>query len=347
MAFRIDEKTGSIYVKNLKNSRYLYHQHQHHHHHHQQRQDDHITTKHLYTLNISISDGIHSSTETYTIIIRPINNFSPRFHRILNNVAINENQPIGTSLLFVNATDYDDNIYGQIEYHILNDYGRKFFTMDQITGEIRLKMELDYEKDDKFYWLILGAQDRGKRLGVSALRIALIDQNDNGPRFIVDEYKCSICANVPVDSTILSVLALDDDEDPDNTGIQYSIYDDLNDLDTMAMMNQINEYVEIASDTGYIYIRKNLTQLAGKKIQFFVKAYNVPGNVPRNIGKNIQKRLITNVVPITIEIVDSCDHHKHDAFLYEVFVKENIERGSIVASLNLINYKDVEIEIVG
>ncbi|XP_075679653.1 fat-like cadherin-related tumor suppressor homolog isoform X1 [Dermatophagoides pteronyssinus] len=346
MAFKIDETTGSIYVKNLKNSRYLYHHHhhnqQHNHHHH----NDHIT-KHHYKLNISLTDGIYSTTETYSIIIRPVNNFSPRFHRILNNVAIGENQPIGTSLLFVNATDNDDNIYGQIEYHILNDYGRKFFNMDQITGEIRLKMELDYEKDDKFYWLILGAQDRGKRIGISALRIALIDQNDNGPRFIVDEYKCSICANVPVDSTILSILALDDDDDPENTVIQYSIYDDANDLDSTTMMNQINDYVEIASDTGYIYIRKNLTQLIGKRIQFFVKAFNVPGNVRNNIGKNIQKRLISNVVPITIEIVDSCDYHKREAFLYEVFVKENIERGSIVASLNLANYKDVEIEIVG
>lgn len=366
MAFSINQTNGIIYVRNLRHYHARKHHYRKHHHLKHFYQNSPYEQKFIqhYELNVSVTDGVYFTTETYFIIIKPANHYSPKFNRILNNVGIDEDRKIGSYIFTANATDQDDSSGGLIEYQLLNEYSKKFFSIDSITGEIYLKTKLDYELGPKYFWLILGALDRGKRIGISTLRVAVIDKNDNIPRFIVDEYECSICLNVPIDSTILSVLALDDDDEPENTIIQYSIYDDqqLILLDSNQTINSnntlkytISDYFDISPDTGYIYIRRNLTNLIGKKIQFFVKATN--GNAEKlnqqdngltNINSVEQKqKLISNIVPVTIKIVDSCQYHKKEAFVYEIFVKENIERGSIVAHLNLDNYKDVELSIAG
>lgn len=344
MAFYIDELSGAIFVRNLQSSRYSYH-HQQQHVFHSEHRSRHI--KRQYSLNVSVSDGIYSATEIYFVHIKPSNNFSPKFNRLVNHVAIDECKSVGETVFTVNATDRDESLFGQVEYRLLNDYGRKYFSLDPFTGAISLKSPLDYDQGDKFYWLVLAAQDRGKRVGVSALRVAITDHNDHMPRFIVAEYRCSVCANAPLGSNIVSVLALDDDDDEPNTLIKYSIYEgqspatattSSSESDSNSTIVYINDYFQIASDTGYIYVGKNLSTLAGKVVQFFVKATN---------GNGGQSEQIENVVPVTIQISNSCLRTKTDAFLYEVFVKENIERGSVVANLNLDSYKEAEMSIVG
>lgn len=336
MTFYIDEMLGAIYVRNLKYSHYPYHQHFVHGEH----RSRHI--KRHYSLNVSVSDGIYSSTEIFFVHVKPTNNYSPKFSRLSNNVAISEGLKVDDHVFTINATDRDESLFGDIEYKILNDYGRKHFTIDQFSGEITLRSKVDYDTGDKFFWLILGAQDKGKRLGVSALRVAITDINDQMPRFIVSEYKSTVCVDAALSSTILSVLAIDDDEEP-NTQIKYSIYEDnkMSLEDSNSTIIYINDYFQISSDTGYIYVAKNLSSLAGKMVQFFVKATNVNGIQ----GK--QDNVIENVVPVTIQMTDSCSFTKADAFVYEVFVKENVARDSVVTNLNLDNYKDADLNIVG
>lgn len=267
----------------------------------------------------------------------------------MHNIAVSEGTSLGEQIFTINATDRDNSEqFGVVEYTILNEYARKFFVIDGPTGKVVVRSNLDYEKGDKFYWLVLGAQDKGKRLGVSALRVAITDLNDNIPRFIVKEYKSTVCSNVPTGSTILPVLAVDDDEFVENQ-IKYSIYekrrpdqevtesDPLN--ETVAL---INDYFEISSDTGYIFTRANLSALEGKMVQFFVRV----SNLNYNLGQSM-KNSIENVVPVSIQVTGQCQTAKKEAFLYEVFVKESVERGSVVVTTNLEGYKEVDLSIVG
>ncbi|KAJ6215568.1 hypothetical protein RDWZM_010068 [Blomia tropicalis] len=382
MTFMMNETTGIISVRHIRSTsmfmvrpplnRYFpsrSYQQQRFYHYHEMRR--------TYSLNISVSDGIYSSTEVYHIHIKPSNHYSPKFARSMNNLAISELttatdiQKQSSTIFTINATDLDENeMYGTIEYSIMNDGGRKKFAIDSHTGQIWLRERLDYELDERFYWLIIGASDRGHRLGVAALRIAITDQNDNIPQFIVDEYRSTICSNVPIGQTILAVLAFDSDEDVINqrNRIHYSIYDaenstkilmndDENDTNTNSI-STISDYFDISPETGHIKTIKNITDLAGKMVQFFVKVSDL-NVLPSSINSNkerIMNSIIPNVVPVTIQIgASSCVHQSSipkkrkdssSSFLYEVFVKENVERGSIVVNLNLDAYKDVDLSIV-
>lgn len=349
MAFLINETSGAIYVRNLKSTRSLPYRNLRsllHEEHLRSRQ----STKRHYALNVSVSDGLYSASQLYYINVKPANHYSPKFTRVLHNVAVSEGVSLGEHIFTINATDRDDSeAFGLVEYSILNEYARKYFSIEPSTGRITVRSKLDYEKDDKFYWLVLGAQDKGKRLGVSALRVALTDLNDNMPRFIVKEYKSTVCSNASLGSTILSVMAVDDDEDVENQ-IKYSIYEEKN-SETVTLPSNgtvataaINDYFEISSDTGYIYTRANLSALEGKMVQFFVKVTNL--NLVSTTGA--LKNVIENVVPVTIQVINQCSSlQKKEAFLFEVFVKENVERGSVLVNINLEGYKDVDLSIVG
>ncbi len=287
-----------------------------------------------YDLNISVTDGVYSTTTNLQIIVKPANNNSPKFTRIFNNVAISELTQIDTSIALLTAIDKDEGIFGQLSYHIINDNAKRYFSIDSNSGNITLRSELDRESGHRLFWLTIAAQDGGKRIGLSNLRVAVTDENDNSPRFIVDEYKSVICSNVPIGVTVLPVMAVDDDDFNENSVIQYSIYESSN---ASWPSGYILDMFGITSDTGHIYTRKNLSTNVGDVVQFFVKASD---------GNNLKSR-IENVVPVSIQITGSCPFIKRQTSVYEIFVDENTKRGTIIANVNLAGLKEVELAIVG
>ncbi|KAK0144542.1 Protocadherin-17 [Merluccius polli] len=86
----------------------------------------------------------------------------PVFTKDVYSATLNENSPIGTTVLQVNATDLDDGVNGEVIYSFgnVNDKVREVFAVDQTTGEITVKGSIDYEIDDS-YEIDIQASDRG------------------------------------------------------------------------------------------------------------------------------------------------------------------------------------------
>lgn len=100
---------------------------------------------------------------TYLIFnIIDVNDNSPRFSRLPSIVELSESTPIGTEIIQINATDFDQGLNGQIRYSFsrLTSYDQ-YFHLDSINGSIRLLQNLDYEKQTN-YQLQIQAIDLGE-----------------------------------------------------------------------------------------------------------------------------------------------------------------------------------------
>jgi hypothetical protein len=85
-------------------------------------------------LNISVTDGVYTSFTRVKIQILPANRNNPVFPQLQIDVKVAENQPHGTVVTQVTASDKDLGIYGDITYSIPSELLRETFEIDKRTG---------------------------------------------------------------------------------------------------------------------------------------------------------------------------------------------------------------------
>ncbi|XP_069746951.1 protocadherin Fat 3-like isoform X3 [Narcine bancroftii] len=223
----------------------------------------------VYNLNVSVSDGIFTSTAQVHIRVLGANLYSPVFSSNLYVVELRENSAIGSKVVQAIATDGDSGDYGNINYHIVNDFARDRFSIDSsgiIIMTEKLNRELPLESDID---IMVMAVDGGGRSAFCTVRVILVDVNDNVPQFMALEYRASVKADVAKGSLIIQVEAFDPDEGA-NAKISYSLYSEDSDYVTSA--------VDIDQETGWIVTKGNFDHLKNTILSFFVKASD--GGVP-------------------------------------------------------------------
>lgn len=131
-------------------------------------------------------------------------------------------------VMTVKATDEDDGDNGKIKYYLQvnnqNMLETDEFRIDEHTGELKLKKELNREKQSK-YELVLVARDQGTPSYFESLRfltILIVSVNENKPEFpdASNPYKFFIVENSDRDIRIGKIQAFIRDKDP-NTGVYY------------------------------------------------------------------------------------------------------------------------------
>ncbi len=165
------------------------------------------------TINLQITalDGgkpAKSGTMDITINVIDINDNVPVFTKDIYSVMLNENAPIGTTVIQVNATDFDEGSNAYIVYSFgknVNSKVRKIFDINTITGEITLEGPLDYEDKDSFE-IDIQASDKGTvpHTTDKSIIIQIIDINDNEPEIEVTSFSSAI----PEDSRPGTTVAL-------------------------------------------------------------------------------------------------------------------------------------------
>ncbi|KTF83411.1 hypothetical protein cypCar_00045774 [Cyprinus carpio] len=150
-------------------------------------------------LHITALDGgkpAKSGTMDITINVIDINDNVPVFTKDIYSVMLNENAPIGTTVIQVNATDFDEGSNGEVVYSFgknVNSKVRKLFDINTITGEITVEGPLDYEDKDS-YEIDIQASDRGTvpHRTDKSIMIQIIDINDNEPEIEVTSFSSAI-----------------------------------------------------------------------------------------------------------------------------------------------------------
>ncbi|EPY83038.1 protocadherin Fat 3 [Camelus ferus] len=303
-SFLMDSKSGVITLSN----------------HRKQRMEP------LYSLNVSVSDGLFTSTAQVHIRVLGANLYSPAFSQSTYVAEVRENAAAGTKVIHVRATDGDPGTYGQISYAIINDFAKDRFLIDsngQVITTERLDRENPLEGDISIF---LRALDGGGRTTFCTVRVIVVDENDNAPQFMTVEYRASVRADVGRGHLVTQVQAMDPD-DGANARITYSLYSEAS--------VSVADLLEIDPDNGWMVTKGHFNQLKNTVLSFFVKA--VDGGIP----------VKHSLIPVYIHVLPP------ETFLpsftqsqYSFTVSEDTAIGSTVDTLRILPTQNVRFSTV-
>ncbi|XP_043927621.1 protocadherin-8 [Protopterus annectens] len=152
--------------------------------------DREAQTSHM--LQLVAKDGGNpplSGTTNIYIQVSDSNDNSPVFGQSSYKVEVNEDAPAGYLLIDLDAIDSDEGLNGEIVYGFGSQVPteiREVFQIDQQSGRLTLRGQLDYETKQN-YELDIQAQDLGLNPVPSTCKVMVhvIDVNDNAPEITI------------------------------------------------------------------------------------------------------------------------------------------------------------------
>ncbi|CAF0900840.1 unnamed protein product [Brachionus calyciflorus] len=215
----------------------------------------------------------------------------------------------------INAIDLDSDLYGPINFKILNSNDEKF-EIEPLSGRLYAKKSLDRE-EKSYYNLVIEARDNPYGLTSNQLtdsiniKINILDQNDNSPKCEQDIYKIEVSQNADIGSFLYQVKGIDYDIGS-NSNLTYSLQAD-------NLIDPKNELFQIEKFSGII---KNFQKLIG-----FSGSLKYKLTINDRAG---QDGSLSESCPIEIMIKDANIHSPQF-----VFPNKNNSIFRVKASLNL------------
>ncbi|XP_057179691.1 cadherin EGF LAG seven-pass G-type receptor 1 isoform X2 [Triplophysa rosa] len=264
--------------------------------------------------NSSLEYLQHASNQWKSRIKRYVNS-APQFQLPNYQVSVPENEPAGTRVITLKATDSDPGEAGKIEYGmeaLFDSRSNHFFRIDPQTGSIETAQPVDREVKDTHIFKVT-ATDNGtpRRAATSYLTVTVSDTNDHGPVFEQNEYRVRIRENVEIGFEVITVRATDGDA-PSNANMIYKIVNG----------EGVNSGFEIDSRNGLVKIRLRPDRETMDQYQLIVET--------NDQGKDPGPRSATATVHITVE--DENDNYpQFSEKRYVVQVPENVAVNTEVA----------------
>ncbi|XP_074957551.1 neural-cadherin-like isoform X3 [Phalacrocorax aristotelis] len=212
-----------------------------------------------YVLNVTATDdnasgGPHSLTSTAQVVVKidDVNNNKPVFQKCQyywEHASVLENQPSGTVVMQVEATDADEGANGVVKYGLMHRGGvLPAFSIHPDTGVLTTVQVFDREKQRE-YPITVTATDQAAEplIGICQINIIILDQNDNDPRFENTHYEYFLREDTRVGTSFLRVAARDDDYSS-NATITYSI------------ANEEPNCLQINPTTGWVFVNQPISQ---------------------------------------------------------------------------------------
>uniref|UniRef100_M0R4V1 Protocadherin beta 7 n=1 Tax=Rattus norvegicus TaxID=10116 RepID=M0R4V1_RAT len=167
-----------------------------------------------------------SGTALVRILIIDINDNAPEFVNSPYEVQVLESCPPDSPILTVLARDADAGNFGSVSYGLFqaSDEIQQTFSINETTGDMRLKKKLDFEKI-KSYHVEIEATDGGGLSGRGSVMIEVLDVNDNAPELTISSLTSSVPENAP--ETIISIFRVGDRDSGENGKAVCSISENL------------------------------------------------------------------------------------------------------------------------
>uniref|UniRef100_A0A673FQT2 FAT atypical cadherin 4 n=1 Tax=Sinocyclocheilus rhinocerous TaxID=307959 RepID=A0A673FQT2_9TELE len=176
-----------------------------------------------YLLHIKATDAGTPSLYSIckvNITLKDINDNSPVFYPVQYFANIKENEPSGSFVTSVTASDPDLSCNGTVKYAITAGDSYKFH-INSNSGKITTLVPLDREEKTSYQLQVTATDGGGLRSHTQAIVTAtVVDMQDNPPVFSQKEYSFVMFENVSIDTIIGTVLATTVDL---NTNITYLI----------------------------------------------------------------------------------------------------------------------------
>ncbi|XP_053325600.1 cadherin EGF LAG seven-pass G-type receptor 3 [Spea bombifrons] len=263
-----------------------------------------------YVLTVTASDRILHDNCYVHINITDANTHRPVFQSAHYPVDINEDRPIGSTVVIISATDEDVGENARITYSLEDIIPQ--FRINPDTGAITLQAQLDYE-DQMTYTLAVVAKDNGipQKSDTTYVEIIVNDVNDNAPQFMNTQYHGIVSEDVPPFTSVLQISATDRDSHA-NGRVQY----------TFQNGEDGDGDFTIEPTSGII---RTVRKLDRESVPIYeLTAYAVDRGMPP----------LRSPVRIHVAVQDVNDNAPvFPADEFEVFVKENSIVGSVVGKI--------------
>nr|XP_019953269.1 PREDICTED: protocadherin gamma-A9-like [Paralichthys olivaceus] len=203
--------------------------------------------EHLSLVLTAVDGGDPQMTGTMQILITvlDVNDNAPVFTQPIYKASIKENSPVGTAVVTVTATDADHGSNGRITYSIssISDQARGLFQVNDESGEIRLKGNVDYEKARTFQ-INVRASDDGGLVDSCKVMIDVTDVNDNRPDIQIIS-KSNVISEDAKPGTVVTMINIQDSDSGDNGKVQCTINNDI----PFVIKSTTNDFYSLMSDS--------------------------------------------------------------------------------------------------
>ncbi|XP_064182046.1 protocadherin alpha-8-like isoform X13 [Anguilla rostrata] len=256
-----------------------------------------------------------SGTSQIIVNVIDVNDNTPAFSSSLYKVRIPENVPFGTPIIKLNATDMDEGVNGEILYSFVrhgNVNPTDIFSINQDTGGIATKGDLDYEENTAFE-LRIQARDKGPtpRSTHCKLLIEVVDVNDNSPELSVTSVLNTVREDAKIGTVVASITV--SDKDGGKNGIVHC-----------RIVGSVPFKLQSSNDNYYSLVidgpldRESSTQ------------YNVTVTAT---DEGIPPLSSTSIVTVHVsDVNDNAPHFSEPVIT--VYVKENSQVGSVIYTIS-------------
>lgn len=214
--FAINPNSGVIYVKNTVD----------------------YEQKKSYDVTVSASNIVgYSSFATIKIHIIDVNDNHPEFSQSVFEGSLSEATPVGSVVLtsegkplVIHASDKDENDNSRLNFEMIGDEAKKFFTIDKGTGAIRTTNVLDREIIDKVEFTVQVSDHGNPSLSAANPANVLIhieDINDNAPIFTPSAISKVLLLPTAKGVEVAKLMVTDPDT-KSSEGIKFRIIPDTN-----------------------------------------------------------------------------------------------------------------------
>ena len=205
----------------------------------------------LYNFTVTVSDGELSDSKMVTVCVLDENDTPPIIMPV-PKLYVDENSPIGTVVVQVNATDLDQNTMLTFS---LSYNGTDLPFMINSNGVITVNGIVDFESKN-MYVVTVNVSD-----GVNANSIVImINVNDLNEPPVVNDVNAVVKIFTAVNETVATVVAMDNDAGS-NGMIEFSIVD-----------GNMGDHFQIDPMTGVISIKNVITSLMPPSFNLTIKA---------------------------------------------------------------------------
>ncbi|XP_065678911.1 cadherin EGF LAG seven-pass G-type receptor 2 isoform X3 [Hydra vulgaris] len=145
------------------------------------------------------------------LFVHAATNHVPQFSNEISVIEVNEEEPIGTYVTKVTATDSDND---EVFYSTAEDEGG-YFVIDKESGIIRTAKKIDREslKSDTIKFKVVAAEiKRPDQNSALQVIIHVLDINDNPPVFEKNLKEINLSESTPIDTFVTVIRASDVDK---------------------------------------------------------------------------------------------------------------------------------------
>ncbi|KAM3866654.1 protocadherin alpha-2-like [Diretmus argenteus] len=169
-------------------------------------------------LTLTALDGAkppRTGTLQITVNIMDVNDNTPAFGKLLYKVRVNENAPLGTTILKLDAADSDEGPNGEILYSFMKRgdvNSAEKFDINSKSGDVTVKGSLDHE-ENAAYEIRVQATDQGSspRSGYCKVLVEVVDVNDNAPEISVTSVNSPLKEDADIGTVVALVNVIDRD----------------------------------------------------------------------------------------------------------------------------------------